>query len=373
MASFRDIENMLARANVWIRRVMVGVLIPFVLILVVWDVSGPRPPVSEISHVIVISFDGLRADAISRLGPSGVPAFYEVLSTGAGTLNARTDHDFTVTLPNHTCMLTGRPVLGEGGHGYTSNDDNIVKTLHENKGQYVAGIFDVVHGHALRGAFFSSKPKFSLYIKSYGARGVLRAVDAVSAQEQQLIDFYRISGYNDDAIVDAFLHTLKKHAPHFTFLHLSGLDATGHDYGWDPAPESVYMNEVRRMDRRLERVLRFLKEDRTSRGTTVVIVTADHGGYGTHHKDVTDPRDYTIPFLVWGNHVAQGADLYKLNPGTRKDPEQERVPYGAGLQPVRNGDAPNLALSLLGLPSIPGSSINVRQDLSVYPLSPAGK
>jgi hypothetical protein len=41
----------------------------------------------------------------------------------------RTDFTHTVTIPNHTCMATGRPVLQPDGqpntvhHGYTNNGD----------------------------------------------------------------------------------------------------------------------------------------------------------------------------------------------------------------------------------------------------------
>jgi hypothetical protein len=70
---------------------------------------------------------------------------------------------------------------------------------------------------------------------------------------------------------------------------------------------------------------------------------------------------------VWGAGVRGGADLYALNPKTRRDPGDGRPKYAAAGQPARNGDVANLSLSLLGLPAIPGSTINAAQDLAVGP------
>ena len=58
--------------------------------------------------------------------------------------------------------------------------------------------------------------------------------------------------------------------------------------------------------------------------------------------------------------------MYKINLSSRKDPGDKNLKYESEeLQPIRNGDAGNLAMSLLGLPAIEGSTINSKQDLNV--------
>ena len=84
------------------------------------------------------------------------------------------------------------------------------------------------------------------------------------------------------------------------------------------------------------------------------------------HTKADERYNYTIPFMVWGPGVQAGADLYALNQPNRKDPGTENPPYDAEEPPaIRNGDAGNLALTLLGLPAIEGSTINAAQDLRV--------
>ena len=92
-----------------------------------------------------------------------------------------------------------------------------------------------------------------------------------------------------------------------------------------------------------------------------IVLTSDHGGSGKGHADATVREHYRVPFLTWGAGV-DAEDLYALNP-TYKKPRSKRPGYGAERQPVRNGDVANLALDLLGLRAIPGSTIGTDQDL----------
>ena len=75
--------------------------------------------------VLAISIDGLRPDAITKLGNEGTPNLHRLMKQGASTLNARTAYESTKTLPNHTGMLTGRRVdKDHGGHGVFFNRDD---------------------------------------------------------------------------------------------------------------------------------------------------------------------------------------------------------------------------------------------------------
>jgi hypothetical protein len=60
-----------------------------------------------------------------------------------------------------------------------------------------------------------------------------------------------------------------------------------------------------------------------------------------------------------------GAPLYMLNPFNRLDPGTNRPSYSAPVQPIRNGEAGNVSLKLLGLTAIPNSTIGAAQDLAL--------
>ena len=86
---------------------------------------------------------------------------------------------------------------------------------------------------------------------------------------------------------------------------------------------------------------------------TALIVTSDHGGVDYSHLDPSVEFSYRIPFYVLAPGVAPG-DLYALLE-QRVAPGSENPEYDAADQPIRNGDAGNLALDLLGLEPIPDS------------------
>jgi hypothetical protein len=324
-----------------------------------------------IDHVIHVSVDGLRPDAITALGPANLPNFYRMRTEGAFTDNARSDYDCTVTLPVHATELTGRGVLGDTGHQWISNCDPETEpqeTLASNRGFYIAGVFDVAHDYGLRTGEYAGKSKFSLFATSWDA--IYGAIDVTGTDNgRNKIDIY-VNTSDTTNLVNTLVANMRTQVLDYVFIHLTDLDTIGHASGWDPTPGSPYSNTIKAMDKRLGVIFSLVTTNTQLAGRTAIVLTADHGGYLNDHSDPTLPQDYTVPFYVWGPGVMPGGPLYTLNPTNRLDPGTDRPTYSAPVQPIRNGEAANVSLKLLGLPSVPGSTIGAAQDLALTVLPP---
>lgn len=300
-----------------------------------------RPPRPRQRDVLAISVDGLNTRALDGLGPDS--ALGRLFDEGAATLNARTEVELTVTLPNHTSMLTGRRVDADaGGHGITWNDERAGATVPGPDGDGVSSVFDVVHDAGGTTALFAGKAKFATFDRSW----------------PETIDEFEVDT-DADELVDEAVSDLTTAQRRFTFLHLALPDVAGHASGWmSPA----YLDAVAETDSLVGELLDAV--DSTPRLTKrlVVVLTSDHGGPPGEkgHDDASDVEDFRIPFVVWGRGI-RPADLYELNPDYA-DPGTVRPAYD-GPQPVRNGDLANLVTELLGLGPVPGSELDVEQDL----------
>jgi hypothetical protein len=331
-----------------------------------------------VDYVIHISVDGLRSDLLQTLltndGAGEYFHFQRLVDEGASTFNARTDYTHTLTIPNHTSMLTGRPVLQPSGqpntvhHGYTNNSDpGPTDTLH-NRGNpnvsYVASVFDVVHDNGLTTGLYASKSKFVIYQQSYnGATGAADTTGADDGSDKidSYVNMFSGSPANAANLHAAFIQALSTNPRHYSFVHYRDPDTWGHTFGWG---SSGWNSAVAAVDGYLEEIFNVVESSAVLQDRTVVIVTSDHGGGGSGHSDAAVLHNHRIPLFVWGASIRTGVDLYALNADTRADPGSGRPDYNASPPPIRNGDSGNLALHLLGLSPIPGSTINAAQDLA---------
>jgi predicted AlkP superfamily pyrophosphatase or phosphodiesterase len=230
--------------------------------------------------VVIISIDGLRADAIET---SDAPTLQRLIREGATATLAETVLPST-TLPSHTSMLTG---LLPADHGVTWNSEDTDPWGTVS----VPTIFDLAHARGFRTAAFFSKSKFhylerarSLDYSEAPSRG---APNWLAARTVALVERY-----------------LARHQPNLLFVHLGEPDYAGHSNGW---MSSLYRRAIADADVGVARVLAAL--DRSfGPGEYTLILSADHGGHGRVHG-TSDPEDLSIPWIVWGKGVASGTTV----------------------------------------------------------------
>jgi arylsulfatase A-like enzyme len=270
------------------------------LLLAARMAAAAAPPVARpdaaggARHVVVISVDGLRPDA---LGPERSPAILRLEAEGAATMRARTVRP-SVTLPSHASMISGRDVRG---HGMTWND------WIPGKGMIaVPTMFDVARRAGLFTALFAGKEKF----RHFDRPGSL--------------DILEIPAYAAARVAGRAAACFASDRPHLMLVHLSDVDGAGHKHGWMSREQ---LAAVARCDRAVA-TLRAAVERSGLAGRTALIVSADHGGHAKTHGTLA-PEDMTIPWIAWGAGVRRGVEVTR---------------------PVRTYDTAATALALLGLP-----------------------
>jgi len=309
---------------------------------------------AEAERVVHVGIDGLRSDHVTL---QLMPNLWGLRQNGSSTLNARTDPASTQTLPNHTSQFTGRSVYGNSGHQVDFNNFTFT-TVHDEAGTYISSVYDVVHDNGGDTILIAGKSKFDMMAANWILNG---AIDTTGVNNgTQKIDFYDRDAPENaiTAFADFMGNTV---VPAYGFYHIRNPDSGGHESNW-ASPE--YAASVTAADTILGQLLSAL-DARGVLATTTIIVTADHGGPtgGDLHTDPTVEKNYTVPFVVSGLGATPGADLYLLNSDDRIDPGTAQIQNDEANQPIRTGEVANLALDLLGLPSVPGSNLNNDQSL----------
>lgn len=236
--------------------------------------AAPRGAVT--SHVIIVSIDGLRPDAIQAFEAR---TLQRLMREGAWSLTAETIYP-SKTLPSHTSMLTG---LTPEQHGIMWNTD---QTSAHGVVQ-VPTIFEMAKAQGFGTAAFFSKAKLRHLQKpgSLDHAQAPRGLEAMAATR---------------TVEDAARY-LRFRRPNLMFVHIAEPDVAGHTFGW---MGGAYRAAVRRADGAVASLV--AAADATyGRGGYTLIITADHGGSGHGHgSDHAD--DMQIPWIAWGTGVQPG-------------------------------------------------------------------
>ncbi len=234
-------------------------------------------PAPLAKRVLILSLDGLRADAVAQ---APMPNLLALMQIGAYTLNAQTIKP-TGTLPAHASMLTG---LCPSKHGVDWND-----YLPERGYAKGPSLFDLAHAAGFETDMVVGKKK------------LVQVTDPAS------LDNFTFINDRDVVITQKLLENFPQNFG-VLFIHFPTADDMGSTYGW---PSWQYWDVLRQADGALAELLKAL-DDRGLRDETLIIVTADHGGHGMGHY-TGDPLDLTIPWVVSGPGVKPGVLKIPVN------------------------------------------------------------
>lgn len=225
--------------------------------------------------MVIISIDGLRPDALDQ---AHTPILDDLRRRGSYCPHAQTvipSH----TLPGHASMLSGMlpekhdlrwglPYIGWPGlQGPT--------------------LFSVAHDAGLRTALVAGKKKLD-YLALPGSVDILAAADV-----------------HDPEVKERAVQIIQDGLPNLLFIHFPDTDRVGHEYGW-MSENQLYA--VTFVDGMIGEVVAALAAGGYLE-TTLLIVTADHGGHEHGHGD-DSPLDRTIPWLAVGPGTPPGAILH---------------------------------------------------------------
>lgn len=241
----------------------------------------PAPPPENrcqgracIEHVVVISIDGLRPDALTA---TDTPTLDKLRENGAYSPSAQTVVP-SVTLIGHASMVSG---MTPARHGIDWNS-------HDPNRGFVNGptMFSAAHEAGLTTALIAGKPKLE-HLAIPGS-----------------LDTYLYAGATDDRVMAQALKVVEAGLPHLLLIHLPDIDSIGHSSGWMSGQQLAALSHADTLIGSLIAAL----EAQERMPHTLLIITSDHGGSGRNHGS-DSPEDTTIPWLVAGPGVMPGLTL----------------------------------------------------------------
>ncbi len=241
----------------------------------------PSPPpavlasnTGSIVHVVLISIDGLRPDALDL---ADTPTLDGLRARGAYHPAAQAVLP-SVTLVNHASMLGG---MTPEKHGIDWNE----YVLEAGK---INGptLFTVARDYGRTTAMVVGKPKLD-HLVLPGS-----------------VDNYIYAGFLDTQVLNKTLGVIEAGLPDILFVHLPDVDSAGHASGWMSPNQLLTISQT---DAIVGQVVAALAAGHYL-DTTLLIITSDHGGVGTAHGGAS-PEEVRVPWLAVGPGAPAGITL----------------------------------------------------------------
>lgn len=222
-----------------------------------------------LNNVVIVSIDALHPDAVRA---ENAPNIMSVADDGVIKLNGRSTTP-PKTLISHSAMFTGLPPFmgGRESNAWKKGDPTIIQPT----------IFDMAKELGYNTTFVYSKGKLAFLNNE--------AVDNTA--------------FSKEYPIDKTIEYIKKQNNNFVFLHISGLDFTGPEYGW---MSKEYIEDFKFIDEELKPLIDTVK----SKGRYLLIITSDHAGHDKLHG-CDHPDDYKLPFISSSDTIGVDSIMLK--------------------------------------------------------------
>jgi len=220
-----------------------------------------------LNNVLIISIDALHPNAVTAENAPNIHRFSEkgvVVLDGKSTTPPK-------TLVSHSAMFTGIPPENGG------MKENVWETGDSTVD--VPTIFDKAKDKGYSTAFVYSKKKLGFLVNN--------AIDKVM--------------FSKEYPIDETHEYMSSHDKTFVFLHISGLDITGPQYGW---MSDEYIEDFKFIDEELNPLINTVQR----KGKYLIIITSDHAGHDKKHG-CGHPDDYRLPFIAFSDVLSPDAPV----------------------------------------------------------------
>lgn len=268
--------------------------------------AAATTPATAPAKLLLISIDGLRADALDR---GLTPNLQRIIDSG---VRARwmTPSYPSLTFPNHYTLVTG---LRPDHHGIINNsmDD-------EALGRFALSDREAVTRSGWWGGepIWVSAEKAGVRAATSSWPGSEAEIEGVRPSQWRMYDSTEPLQQRADRVLDWLAQTGPQ-APRLTTLYLENVDKAGHNEGPDSA---AYTAAVQQADAIIGRVLDGL-EQRGLAATTNVIVVSDHGMASVPQGQVVETERMVDPSIARNVTMGQSVGFAPL-PGQQRAAEQ---------------------------------------------------
>lgn len=242
-----------------------------------------QEPAWKARHVFIIGLDGWGSYSVEK---ADMPNVKSLMDSGCYTLHKRS------VLPSSSAVNWASMFMGAGPelHGYTQwgsrTPELPSRVLNEH------GIFPTVFSELRRAA-----PEAEMGVL-YEWDGIKYLVDTLALNYHALAPDFE---HHPTALCDMACQYIRDKKPVLSAICFDNPDHVGHVDGHDTP---AYYAKLTELDGYVGRILEAIREAGIY-DSSIIIVTADHGGIGTDHGGKT-MQEMETPFIIAGKNIRRG-------------------------------------------------------------------